>query len=184
MSTDVIIIISIFVVTILSAIGIIVALKHSEKKGHIMINKREPKNISLKINPEYITKKELAFLKALHKALPSDFIAFPKVSLAFLLMPDKERISYNLVSGLFVDICVFVRDTMEPVLVIDLLEQEPSTLSFKEMEKLAKKALQTVNLSVIDIKVQGEYDIIELRKQILNKLPDKVILMLKENLNK
>jgi hypothetical protein len=179
-----IIIISIFVLTVLVSIGIVAALKHSEKRHQNMLTKREPREMNVKLNKEYISKKELNFLNSLYKALPAEFIAFPKVSLANLLVPGNDKVAYHLVEHLFVDVCIFVKDTMEPMMVVDLVENEASTLTFKEMLPIIRKTLSAVKIPVLSVKIQPTYDILKLRKDLISQMPDQVIVLLKQNLSK
>lgn len=174
---------------IILAIGVVVSLciiigiksteKKYTKKGS---TKREPKNYNIKLNKEYITKKELAFLNAVHKSLPAEFIAFPKVPLSNLLVPTADKVTYNMVADKIADICVFTKDTMEPILAIDLIENEVSDLIFYKMDELAKKALKHVKVPVLEVKVQENYDLFELRKQLITAMPDKIVTMLKNNI--
>ena len=181
---DALVISGVLLAAILIFFGIIVGLKRSEKRTIKMATKKEPKTMNLKLKNEYITKKELAFLNAIHKALPSDFIAFPKVGLANLLAPSGDKISYNLVSDKVVDVCVFTKETMEPILVIDLIEYEVTAIAFNKMNEVAKKAIKIVKLPIIEIEVKDSYDINKLRRDLLTAMPDKIVTMLKNNLMK
>ena len=184
MLQDSLVVLAIVLGSILIFVGIIVGLKRAEKRTIKMATKREPKTINLKINNQYITKKELAFLNAVHKALPNDFIAFPKVALANLVMPTSDKVTYNLVADKMVDICIFTKDTMEPLLVVDLIEQEVSNITFNKMNDIAKRAVKTVKLPIIEINVRDNYDIPKLRRDLLSAMPDKIVTMLKNSLIK
>lgn len=174
----------IFGLGLLVAVAIVFGLKQSDKNARKMLSKREPKSLSLKINKQFITKKELVFLNAIHKCLPAEFIAFPKVPLAALFLPTSDKVSYNLISNKIADVCVFNKETMEPILVVDLVESEISSSAFSEMNAIAKKALKTVKIPLLEIKVEDNYDLIALRKSLITAMPDSIVTMLKQNLAK
>ncbi len=148
------------------------------------------KNIALKVGkgkPEvelnkcYITAEEMKILEYVHKALPKDFIAFPRVGVNQIVSPTKNLVAYNSILSKYLDICVFYRKTMEPLLVIDLQWDNEIKQQFKVMDNNVVAVLNAVKLKVVPIKVEPAYDIAELRKKLLSALPDKMIAMLKKD---
>lgn len=171
-------------VAVVVSVAIVAGLKQQEKRSRGMATKREPKTLKLKLNKEYISKKELVFLNAVHKALPAEFIAFPKVALENLFSPTGDKISYNLISGKIADVCIFTKDSMEPILVIDLVETEISAPTFNQMNAIAKKALSIAKIPVLELEAKETYDLVKLRKDLITAMPDKIVTILKQNLTK
>lgn len=166
------------------SVAIVAGLKQSEKRNRGMATKREPKTLKLKLNKEYISKKEMVFLNAVHKALPAEFIAFPKIALENLFSPSGDKVSYNLISGKLADVCIFAKETMEPILVVDLVESEASVADLHQMNAVARKALQIAKINILELEAEDSYDLVKLRKQLLSAMPDKIITILKDNLLK
>lgn len=137
--------------------------------------------IEVELNKTYATQEEMKVLETIHKALPKDFIAFPRVGVNQIVSPTKNLIAYNSILCKYVDICVFLRKTMEPVLVIDLVWDNEVKQQFKIMDENVVNVLKTVNLKVVKLKVEPAYDIEVLRKNLLTALPDKLIATLKKD---
>ncbi len=174
----------IFVVGLFLSVAIVVGIKVSAKKAVKKTVKHEPNALNLKLNKEYISKKEMSFLNAVHKALPNEFIAFPKVPLMNLILPTSDKVSYNLVYDKVIDVCVFSRDSFEPILAIDLLELEVTSFSFNKLDETSKKALKSLKVPLLEVQVAENYDVNKLRKDLINTMPDKIVAMLKQNINK
>lgn len=137
--------------------------------------------IEVNINGAYITEKEMKFLEYLHRAMPKELIAFPKVGVDQVVKPKKDRVAFNSVMGKYVDVCVFLRKTMEPVMVIDLISDNPTVQQYEEMDSNVIAVLKAVKLSVLRIKLEDSYDIETLKTNILNLLPAKVVSLFKDN---
>lgn len=163
------------------AIVVYIALKKRglpDKNIALKVGKSKPE---VELNKCYITAEEMKILEYVHKALPKDFIAFPRVGVNQIVSPTKNLVAYNSILSKYLDICVFYRKTMEPLLVIDLQWDNEIKQQFKVMDNNVVAVLNTVKLKVVPIKVEPAYDIAELRKKLLSALPDKMIAMLKKD---
>ena len=123
----------------------------------------------------------MKLLEYIHKALPKDFIAFPRVGVGQIVNPTKNLVAYNSILDKYVDICVFVRKTMEPVLVVDILWDNEAKQQFRDMDLSVVDVLGAVKLKVVKIKIEPAYDIPSLKKTLLSALPDRTIAMLKDS---
>ena len=123
----------------------------------------------------------MKFLEYLHRAMPKELIAFPKVGVDQVVKPKKDRVAFNSIMGKYVDVCVFLRKTMEPVMVIDLISDNPTVQQYEEMDSNVIAVLKAVKLSVLRIKLEDSYDIETLKTNILNLLPAKVVSLFKDN---
>lgn len=163
------------------AIVVYLALKKRglpDKNIALKVGKGKPE---VELNKCYITAEEMKILEYVHKALPKDFIAFPRVGVNQIVSPTKNLVAYNSILSKYLDICVFYRKTMEPLLVIDLQWDNEIKQQFKVMDNNVVAVLNAVKLKVVPIKVEPAYDIAELRKKLLSALPDKMIAMLKKD---
>ena len=163
------------------AIVVYMALKKRglpDKNIALKVGKGKPE---VELNKCYITAEEMKILEYVHKALPKDFIAFPRVGVNQIVSPTKNLVAYNSILSKYLDICVFYRKTMEPLLVIDLQWANEIKQQFKVMDNNVVAVLNAVKLKVVPIKVEPAYDIAELRKKLLSALPDKMIAMLKKD---
>ena len=164
--------------------GIIIALftYFGIKKHNFGGNGKAKKKGSLEVElkKEFVSNEEMKLLEYVHKALPKDFIAFPRVGVDQVVKPTKNMVAYNSIMAKYVDICVFLRKTMEPLLVIDILWDNEAKQQFRDMDMNVLDVLNAVKLKVVKIKVEPAYDIASLRKTLLNAMPDKIIAMLKD----
>lgn len=163
------------------AIVVYLALKKRglpDKNIALKVGKGKPE---VELNKCYVTAEEMKILEYVHRALPKDFIAFPRVGVNQVVSPTKNLVAYNSILSKYLDICVFYRKTMEPLLVIDLQWDNEVKQQFKVMDDNVVAVLNAVKLKVVPIKVEPAYDIAELRKKLLSALPDKMIAMLKKD---
>ena len=128
------------------------------------------KSYSLSLREQYLSSKELDFYTFLCGVLPKEFIAIPKVAISDILRPVGRRDVYDKLSKSNLDFCVFKKENMAPVVVIDLFDD-----SFVDQElfcdnPLVVACLASVKLDVVKIKVQKTYsadNINELLKKYL-----------------
>ena len=158
---------------------ILVFLKKKYGADEKTRTKNEPVDIPVSLNKTYMTKGELSFYKAVLSCLPIDFICFPKVSVARLVVPKQDKNLFNTILNEYVDVAIFLRDTMEPVLAIDLYDKtNPEKLA--ELPTNIKTAFSNVKLDFIQVEAQDSYSIDELRKKIISAMPAKIMAQLKE----
>lgn len=162
------------------AILVYVNLKNKTKPNKDIAQKLGKGSVEIELNKTYATPEEMKVLESIHKALPKDFIAFPRVGVDQIVSPTKNLVAFNAIMSKYVDICVFYRKTMEPVLVIDLVWDNAVKQQFKIMDENVKNALKTAKLKVFGLKIEPAYDIDALRKNLLSALPDKMIATLKK----
>lgn len=177
---DVILPLLILLIAIAIAVVIVVVLKKQFGKDRGMVTKDEPKSISVEIKKPFLTFDELNFLKNLYKVLPAEFVAFPLVGVDNLVKPKNDKILYNTILSQYIDVCIFYKATMEPVLAIDLFSPSPVAQQQKQMHPNVKKALQTVNIPILEYQLQEQYDLMDLKTKIIDKMPGKMIAMLKD----
>lgn len=143
--------------------------------------KKHKGKLEVELKKEYASEHEMKLLEYVHRALTKDFIAFPRVGVDKIVNPTKNLVAYNSIMSKYVDICVFLRKTMEPVLVIDIMWDNEAKQQFAEMDANVIDVLNAVKLKVVKIKIEPAYDISALKKTLLTALPDKIIAMLKND---
>lgn len=167
-------------VILIVAIVIVVFLKRIYGKDRGMVTKSEPKVVDVELKKTFMKQNEMTFLKNLYKILPAEFIAFPRVGVDNVVQPKGDKVLYNTILSQYLDVCVFLKKTMEPVLAIDLYEASPIEQQMKQLHPNVVKALATVKLPLLTYQLSEEYDLAELRTKVIDAMPTKMVAMLKE----
>lgn len=167
-------------ITVLIAVGI----NNLEKRSYKKSTRRDPNKINLKLREEYIDKREFAFLNLLFQTLPEEFVAFPNVGLANIVAPNGDKVAYNRVYSEFVDVCIFQKDTMRPLLAIDLYKVESVHAAFRKMSDFAIRSLKSVGIKVLVVDISKIKTVSELRREIIAHMPDSVISDFRQKLTK
>lgn len=179
LSTGMIVFIIIATTLVISAI-IIMVLKNKNRNYDYSYNHKTITNAKVKLVKAYCSPAEMRFIEAVHKSLPKDFIAFPFVSLEKILEPDGSKVDFNIASSKIVDVCIFLQKTMEPVLVIDLYSPSPNNVTLKKIDQDVKALLKKVNLPIIQIKIQDNYDLTILKNDLINSMDEKTFVKIKK----
>ena len=175
---DTILPIGIIIVALISGIILARVLKKKfDKPLEPIIKTSSTPNVKLK--ETYCTEEEMIFLEALHKSLPRDCIAFPHVGVSKLLEPKGNLNDYKLVQDKFVDVCVFMRKDMKPILVIDLFQSSPIAQQLKKFDTNVSNVLKVVKIPVLHKEIKETYNTEELLLEVLNQLDGTTIALLK-----
>lgn len=165
------------------AIGIVIYIYLRKKFGMVKNLNENITKVDVKLNKDYCTEAEMKFLENLHRAMPKDFIAFPRVGVDQLVSPNKDKNAYNAIMSKYLDVVVFTRKDMTPVLVIDLVQKSSvQSMQLDELDSNVLKVLKAVKINVVKIFIEPTYDLDKLKEQVLNNLPDKVITNLKTDI--
>ena len=136
------------------------------------------------LNPKYCTEDEMRFLEALHKALPRDCIGFPKVGLDNIIDPKGNVNGYNKLLAKYADVCVFLRESMKPILIIDLYSKGALAQKISKLDENVLKMLKIIKIPVIQIELQDTYIVEKLKADILNAMNSDVIAGMKDKIIK
>ena len=134
----------------------------------------------VKIKQNYCTEEEMRFLDALHKALPRDCISFPLVGVSRLIEPKGNLNDYKAIMDQFVDICVFLRKDMKPILVIDLYSPSPVAQQLKRFDENVTRVLKQVKIPVLHKQIQTTYNISDLSIEVLQAMNNDTVAYLKD----
>lgn len=170
---------------IILVLGIVIAIvvnKLVHKKFDKPINASLQRNTTpqVKLKDSFCTEKEMVFLSALHKALPRDCISFPQVGVSRLIEPKGNLVDYKLVMEKYVDVCVFLRKGMVPILVIDLYEPSPAAQQLKKFDDNVLAVLKEVKIPVLHKQIEPEYNIEDLKIQVLQAMNNTTVAYLKD----
>ena len=136
------------------------------------------------LKPSYCTEEEMRFLEALHKALPRECISFPKVGLDNIIDPKGNVNGYNKLLAKYADVCVFLRDGMKPILIIDLFSKGSLAQKISKLDENVLKMLKLIKIPVIQIELQDTYIVENLKADILNAMNSDVIAGMKDKIIK
>lgn len=166
------------------AIGIAIALYFYMKKKYniktIASKQTNNKNPQVKLKGSYCTEEEMKFLEALHKALPRDCISFPNVGVSKLIEPKGNLVDYNSVLDKYVDVCVFLRKDMTPILVIDLYQSSPVAQQLKKFDENVSNVLKVVKIPVLHKQIDSSYNIEDLKIEVLQAMNSTTVAYLKD----
>ena len=159
----------------------IIMYKKLQKKYNIPVvhSFKASANPQVKLKEKYCTEKEMIFLNALHKALPRDCISFPNVGVSKLIEPKGNLSDYKSVMDKYIDICVFLRNGMKPILVIDLYEPSPAAQQLKKFDDNVSAILKSVKIPVLHKKIENSYPIEDLRIEVLKAMNSDTVAYLK-----
>ena len=174
------------IIFVLGIIGTIFLYKAVQKKFSKPLPQALQRNSTpqVKLKENYCTEKEMVFLTALHKALPRECISFPNVGVSKLIEPKGNLVDYKIVMDKFVDICVFLRKGMKPILVIDLYEPSPVAQQLKKFDDNVLAVLKEVKIPVLHKQIELEYNVEELKIQVLQAMNNTTVAYLKDKIIK
>lgn len=174
------IILPIGIAVVLIVIAVLIFL-HLQRRFNKTIKTALQRNNTpeVKLRQKYCTEKEMKFLEALHKALPRDCISFPNVGISKLVEPKNNKLDYNYTMDKYVDVCVFLRKNMTPILAIDLYEQSPAAQQLKKFDNGLKEILDAVKIPVMHKQIEERYSIEDLRIELLKAMNGTTVAYLK-----
>ena len=177
-ATNVLLPIAIIILTLVIAVYLYKVLrKKFNKPLDTKIKASSKAQVSLKSN--YCTEDEMRFLEALHRALPRECISFPRVGVSKLIEPKGSMNDYKSVLDQYVDVVVFQRKDMKPILVIDLYHASPATQQLKTFDENVTTVLKAIKLPIMKVQIAPAYDINQLLVEVLNHLDTTTITMIR-----
>jgi len=118
----------------------------------------------------YLAPKEMVIYDILVSILPKEFVLFPRIGIEKLLKPKNSLVLFNAVKDKFVDMVVFKRNNMEPIMVVDIYDTSIAERSFQEFDKALTKTISAVNIPIWKIEIKDKYDKNQLLSSFLDKL--------------
>ena len=136
----------------------------------------------VKLRQNYCSEEEMKFLEALHKALPRECICFPQVGVSKLIEPKGNLNDYKSIESKFVDICVFLRKDMKPILVIDLYSPSPTAQQLKKFDDKITNVLKVAKIPVMHKQIQKSYNLDDLLVEVLQHFDNTTTSYLKNKM--
>lgn len=124
----------------------------------------------LKLNLPYLSENEKNFLAVFQNSLPSDYVAFPKVEMKHIVKPNGGLVVYHEVENETLDVVVFLKKVMQPVLVVDILDPSKGEKYASKLNEYVLKSLKSVNLPVLTITLDHQVEKLELLNAFLDKM--------------
>ena len=135
----------------------------------------------LKLNLPFLTENEVKFLAVFQNSLPSEYVAFPKIVMHSLVKPDGSLVVFNEIENCVLDIVVFLKNKMQPVMVIDLIDPSKGDRAATMFNEYIQKSLKSVSLPILTMVLDHDYDKIELLNAFLDKMDPISIAQLKKS---
>ena len=162
--------------------GILIYKITNKKFDKPIIELRTHSTPLVSLKNSFCTEDEMRFLEAVHKSLPREFIAFPRVGVTTLIEPKGNLADYKAVWNKYVDICIFLRKDMKPILVVDLIHPSPVQQQMKKQDENVTNILKAVKIPLISKQIEYTYNIDDLRVELLNAMSNSTVAYLKEKI--
>lgn len=171
----------IFLIFVAVAIILYIFIKKAEKK-RLAKNKKakfddKPR---LKLNLPFLSSNEVKFLAVFQNSLPSEYVAFPKIVMNSLVKPDGGLVVFNEIKNDILDVVVFLKSKMQPVLVVDLIDPSKGDKALTKYNEYTEKSLKSLSLPVLNVTLDHDFDKIELLNAFLDKMDPVSIAQLKK----
>ncbi|MBE5758252.1 MAG: DUF2726 domain-containing protein [Clostridiales bacterium] len=175
-------ILPIIIIFVIIALGILIYKITNKKFDKPIIELRTHSTPLVSLKNSFCTEDEMRFLEAVHKSLPREFIAFPRVGVTTLIEPKGNLADYKAVWNKYVDICIFLRKDMKPILVVDLIHPSPVQQQMKKQDENVTNILKAVKIPLISKQIEYTYNIDDLRVELLNAMSNSTVAYLKEKI--
>ncbi len=124
----------------------------------------------LKLNLPFLSQSETKFLAVFQNSLPSEYVAFPKIVASSIVKPDGSLVVYHEIEHNILDVVVFLKTKMQPVLVVDLIDPSKGDKSITTYNDYIKKGLSSVKLPVLSITLDHDFERVELLNMFLDAM--------------
>lgn len=171
----------IFLVFIAIAVVLFIIIKKMEKKR--LANNKKAKfdnKPRLKLNLPFLTNNEVRFLAVFQNSLPSEYVAFPKIVMHSLVKPDGGLVVYNEIKDDVLDVVVFLKSKMQPVLIVDLIDPARGDKALTKYNEYTEKSLKSLSLPILNITLDHDFNKVELLNAFLDKMDPISIAQLKK----
>lgn len=151
--------------------------KRGKSKAKKLTTSASPK---LKIKLPYLSKSEVKFLAVFQNSLPSEYVAFPRVQMSDIVKPDGSLIIFQEIQHEVLDVVVFLKTKMQPVLIVDLYDPSKGEKALEKYNEFTEKALKSVGLPVLTVTLDHDFEKVELLNAFLDKMDPVSIAQLKK----
>lgn len=143
----------------------------------LVFQKSKPEVYPFEKKERLLTTSEMIFFRVILQIINDRYFIFPQIHLASILQIKKgefdrknwKRYFNKLIQKSF-DFVIFKRDTLEPLLVIELDDSTHSQFQRVKRDLFVDQALRAAQIPILHIKPQQDYNIEELKTLIFSKL--------------
>lgn len=122
----------------------------------------------------FLTRAEVDFFKVLQKAIENKYYIFPQVSLSNLLFVKAKKEEYykyrNKIDRKSVDFVLAEKESLKPLLAIELDDSSHGYGKRKERDAFVEKAFKDAGIILLRINYKREYNIQEISDAINNAI--------------
>jgi very-short-patch-repair endonuclease len=140
----------------------------------ILFTPRRPEKLPYYINPNFLSRSEKIFFRILKETMGNDYYIFPQIGIENLLKVEKEstdRFSwFNKIKQKSVDFVLADKNTITPILIIELDDPSHKREDRVERDRFVNKAFEDAGLKYLRVPVQNDYQITEIMRQIEEKI--------------
>jgi len=144
--------------------------KHvAEADGDESVAETELVELPYRIRDDFLSRGERSFFFALTAAVASQAVVCPKVRLGDILFATDKKSSWkhaNRINQKHVDFLICSRDTMHPLVVIELDDSSHQRESARERDQFKDAVCAAAGLPLVRIQARGNYDAREIARQL------------------
>lgn len=126
---------------------------------------------TLEIKNKYMFQIEIKVLEILNSIDPKKYLALPKICMGSMLLPKGSKNVYNLLSNKVLDYVIFDRQTMKPILIVDIFDNTFNDEALAEQDPNLTKILADLKLPVVSIMVKNTVDEQKFKQEVTKNLP-------------
>jgi len=161
------------------------ANKQMESQTHatLSVDKIDFKNQFIKKVP-YISQKEMRVYEIFEEILPVQYVIFPRVGVRKIVKQKGSIMVYNQIRDMYLDMVIFKRSNMEPVMILDIYDTSIAEMTLQEYSKVLAKTVASVNIPVMKVEISESYNKNELLSKFLDNLNPVALAELRQVLQK
>ena len=126
---------------------------------------------TLEIKEKFMFQIEIKVLEILNSIDSQKYLALPKVCIGSMILPKGSKNVYNLLSSKVLDYVIFDRQTMKPILVVDIFDNTFNDEALAEQDPNLTKILADLKLPVVSIMVKNTVNEQKFKQEVTKYLP-------------
>lgn len=115
------------------------------------------------------------FINALYDTFPNDFVIIPNVKVGKLVAAfDKPENFDKSILNKTIDVGMFYKETMEPLVMIDLVCPSSNDKCMDRANESVLSSISKLNIPVAEVVANDFYDGVKLKQELLKLMPAKI----------
>lgn len=121
---------------------------------------------------ERCNKNTYKFINTLYDNFPNDFVVVPNVKVGRLISAfDKVENFDKKILNKTMDVGLFYRETMQPLVMIDLVCPESNDKSMQQANTDVLKAVSSLKIPAVEVVANDSYDEVKIKQELLKLMP-------------